>query len=408
MKYWASCNTSVQWVLGRQFPFPTPDALETIFGGIVRPAYEIPRGSGSGAWQKNPFVQSDLQYLDFLTKYPPSGYSASITGSFYANELANSLALFGGIPMKQEFVINRLTALYAGPGPTPDKISESDEIRPLSTDCHDWAAYYFHGMTVQVTPTTLNWFQSAKAYLTSISSRGAPLMQEFDDWAATTNADLTDDSVTPVKWVIFWRKFKETSGLHPFWYNVPALYFWPHVYDPRYQDPWPDFRTPVRTAVTAASEYTVDNTASMQSSHRLSDMLRTFIPFVDGPADGYPVKGGYSNSLKASGFIRWLTPPGPTVTAPTMEVDIASRLPILVRFSKGLESERRISLLNDSIVSDRLDLPEWGTSTLLQRYKNSIERSALGQLTDIMLDRTALENMNPPAYSFVVLNNPTQ
>ena len=58
--------------------------------------------------------------------------------------------------------------------------------------------------------------------------------------------------------------------------------------------------------------------------------------------------------------------------------------------------------MNYNIVSDQLGLPDWGSPTYLQRYKNSIEFAAAGQMEPLPLTETALVNMN--AFSIVVIN----
>jgi hypothetical protein len=92
-------------------------------------------------------------------------------------------------------------------------------------------------------------------------------------------------------------------------------------------------------------------------------------------------------------------------TVMKMEVLLQCFLPLLVRFSgNGSLSDRKVWAMSYNVVSDNLGLPEWSTQALMDRYKNAIQRSAEGTLTELKLLESQLQAMN--AYSFQVYFNP--
>ena len=416
IKYMANCNASPHWIFGRGTPFPVPHPGE-IVSGFLEPRYEFKIGT-SPVYQKNPIVADLSAYGDYLTKPPPDGFSPSITLSYLIPAAPYMDLTFGGLPMRQEWAINRLQNLYEGTQPC--YITEP-EIRSLINDRIDSTAYYLQRIEYEASPTSLNWFQASHAYLGTLSTLVLPrktevpnLMNEFEGWASSSGEDanllVSSPSTyvqTPIKWVIFWHQFREKGSLTTLdrsiddWlYRAPYLrYYWPDVRD---ENGLPEGAiAEVREALKDAAVYTVENTTGLASTLRLEHVLRIRTPFVDGAEYGVTAS---VRSLKITGFKRWLVEPAPS-TAPEMEVRLQSYLPILVRFTaSGSLSERKISLMSYNVVSDNLGLPEWSNATLLQRYKNSIKRSAEGTLTDLMLEESQLQAMN--AYAITVYYNP--
>ena len=229
------------------------------------------------------------------------------------------------------------------------------------------------------------------------------LMSTLNTWAAS--ADLTEASLTPVKWRIFWHRFRgsrtelTTLDVGRHMYQVPYRhnYYWPDVRD---ENGLPyGAMEDVREALIDAVNYTVLGCSNLSAAFRLNQMVVVRIPFVDNGEYGVTASDW---CLKVTGFRKWLTEPSEQ-TVPKMEVRFMGFLPMLVRFAAdGSPGERKVWVMSYNVVSDNLALPEWSTPPLLDRYKAAIARSAAGTLTDLKLNETDLQGM----YSFQVYFNP--
>jgi hypothetical protein len=411
----ANCNTAPQWIFGRGSPFPVPGPIEMTTGWL-EPRYEIKIGT-SQPYQKNPIVDSFTKYYSYLRDPPPNGFPASITLSYMVGIWPYMSYAFGNLSMRQEWIINRLQDAYEES--SPNLITEA-EMKGLINNRIDSTAYYLQRIQYDSSPTSLNWFQAARAYLdTQVLPRKTQvldLMTEFEGWASASgeNASLlvSPESTykqTPIKWTLFWYEFREKGKLTTLTGLLEMLDL--GLYRKPYRrNYWPDVRdnnslpegaiADVRTALKDAAVRTVENSAPL-GSKMLDDVVRIRTPFLDGAEYGVAAS---DRSLKITGFLRWLVAPSPSA-APKMEVGLQSFLPILVRFTaSGSISERKVWLMSYNVVSDNLGLPEWGNPTLLQRYKNSIKKSAEGTLTELMLDESQLLDMN--AYPITVYYNP--
>ena len=279
----SNCNSGQHWIFGRMFAFPdtgTGDYPLLEMAGWVEPRYFVP--DEPTAYQSNPIVDNWDDYELFLTKRTEfGGFSPSITKA-YRDGNPPMCYTFGKFPMRQEWSFNRLSSLFE----SQSHVITEQNLKDLINDRTDWVAYYLHRIEYDYAPTSLNWFETARNYL---DSRNLPnetqllaLMTEFDTWATPSasspaGSNLAESSLTPVKWVIFWNRFREEGKLTSLTYDYnlyrePFYPYWPDVDNPG--GPLGADINSVRARLEEAATYTVERTANLAPTFRVSDMFR--------------------------------------------------------------------------------------------------------------------------------------
>ncbi|MBN1511714.1 MAG: penicillin acylase family protein [Phycisphaerae bacterium] len=423
IKFMANCNTTAEWIFGRNVPFPGWDTLELVGG--VSPRYQIP---DSSPYQYNPIVTGDTTgerpYLTWLTQLPANGgLPPAITGSYWgASGYSQMLNTFGAITLRQEWVLRRLQEAYESR--TPHSITET-EMQDLINDPIDAGAYYMQRLKVTTLTEAKTWFVAARDYLIGESMwEEADLMQAFDEWAKPStlqppqpSASLEDDSVVPIQWCLFWRYFTGESQLTTIevrkgtYFTVPLHAYWREPGSSTLYPAWVEDEEHFNSGFKEAVSRVCQDTLNLDPGHRIRAFLLVRTPFLDDAEYGV---AGFNNTLKGALFKGWIEEPGPGVEHPRMQVSLVGRLPLLVRFGNSTQDPQKVWLMNPSIVSDRIVvsvLPEWnyvvnGVNVGLARYKESVKRAAEGERYELPLTEAELQQITPPPFMLVVTNVP--
>jgi len=396
VKYIANCNTSPQWVFGRNTPFPginypTEENLATAYR--VDPRYRI-KFNGLD-YQVNPWFSDWGPYTQWLIQtHQNGGVSPSITRSYGEQPLPNA---FGVNDWRQEWAINRLQRLYEGTGSTVRKISEQD-MRDLRLSRIDSAAWYFKEM--KHGPQQKNWFETAKEYLSGQTIPNKPqalaLLDELKNWAVNEDANLNVESgsyrQTPLKWYIFWYYFRGRPDtplirLHPHMYSVPYHFYWPHATTTL--EEYKEKTTGKYLHQEALKEAVISTVARMggiSQEHLLKDTLQITIPFTDVKIP--TVGSGRAHKLLAA--LDWESGWETSLT-PKRNVAFAGRLPLLIRFRKGSgpSNDRKVWVMNNGIPTDFLNVqPEWQGTAGRSRYEEGYRKMANGEFYEWPLTET--------------------
>ena len=170
-KFFGSCNSSIQYIFGKEHPFPEVHPNESTDQN-AEPSY------GTRLGQTGPVYQVPPWFTDFSTYFNwASGTPSTITGSYaYFWSPIELNWTVGGLTIRQEWMIRKLKNAYEES--QPYGVSES-ELRSLIVDRQEPVAYYLRH--IAQFGSGLDWFTNLQlAYGTGTPKYA--LLGEFKNW----------------------------------------------------------------------------------------------------------------------------------------------------------------------------------------------------------------------------------